>query len=152
MVKSTLCFVAVLALIAATAAYAQDFIGNDYRNVINGTWKDDYIEARGAGDDAFGKGGDDEIRMGTGNDLAYGGQETDEMLGGDGNDRLYAGCNGTCTAGVNNDLFGGNGDDFLAARNGNHDIVDGGPGYDTCYADIVEDDVSSCEDLHWSTP
>jgi Tol biopolymer transport system component len=63
-----------------------------------------------------------------GNDVIYGGRGDDVLLGGDGNDTLHGG------AGLDL-LFGGRGDDRLVARDGAHDVVDGGPGRDRAVVD-----------------
>lgn len=135
----------ILALMFVSTASAATFIGNDYRNVINGTWSADYIEARGGNDSVYGKGGSDDILCGNGHDECFGGQGADYVTGGAGNDRVYAGCNGTCNAGANNNIFGGDGDDVIGADNNLYDKINCGPGYDHVWYDIGLDDVESCE-------
>ena len=141
----SVCAVVLSAFALVSAAQADTFIGNNYRQVWNGTWGADYFEARGAGDEVWAKGGNDDILMGTGNDRAYGGADDDYIVGGDGIDWLYAGCDGSCDAG-NNYIFGGDGTDYLAANNNRYDELNCGAGYDHVWYDVGLDDVSNCED------
>ena len=145
--KSMLGLVVLFAAIVVASASAANFIGTNGNDVKNGTQFNDYFDLKPGDDYAFAKAGTDEIHLGDGVDVGYGAQNGDRIIGGDGFDRLYAGCNGVCPAGADNLLYGGNGNDQLAADNGERDLVDGGPGTDTCFIDWNDSD-TSCEIRH----
>jgi Tol biopolymer transport system component len=79
--------------------------GTDRADRLIGTRGDDVICGLGGNDRIDGRGGDDVLLGGNGNDV---------LIGGAGKDRL----------------FGGRGGDRLRARDGERDVVDGGPGHD----------------------
>ena len=97
--------------------------------------------------------GEDTMDGGPGNDLFFNtsGDEPDIFIGGEGNDSVRA----FGFASFGQDLIsGGEGDDWLEATGAEHhaespgapDTVDGGPGWDICYAD-PDDTVIDCEDV-----
>ncbi|MDA0910859.1 MAG: hypothetical protein O2809_04790 [Proteobacteria bacterium] len=120
------------------------YAGNG-NNIITTGNGDDLIEVQsgqntvrsGAGDDiVYGGNGDDLIYAGKGDDVIYAGGSNDQLYaqwgdnvlyGEDGNDTLYAGNDGA------DQLFGGQGDDTLRAKNGN-DLLQGQEGDDALIA------------------
>ena len=114
----------------------------------------------GSGPDQLnGAEGSDTVDGGPGNDLILNSiarqndPNSDVYLGGDGNDWVRAG--GSSSGFFGEDFIsGGEGDDVLegtaelhqAERPGFPDIIDGGPGWDICYAD-PDDTVIDCEDV-----
>ena len=127
-------------------------------NYIQGTLKDDLIDADALGaangatttddDTLWGNKGNDTLFGGLGDDLLYGDEGDDYMDGGAGNDTLLTGGgadgsgndtmlggDGNDTLGVafgNNVLSGGNGDDWVGGGTGN-DSLSGDDGNDTCH-------------------
>lgn len=110
----------------------------------------------GAGNDSLnGNGGNDTIRGGDGNDAILGGSENDQVFGdagddtvrGERNDDLVDGGAGTDT--LNGDTAAattGDGNDRIAARDGQQDLVSCGFGGDVVTADGVDVvDGSDCE-------
>jgi Ca2+-binding RTX toxin-like protein len=94
--------------------------GND---IIRGTQGNDVICALQGDDVISGGGGNDKIIGGAGDDVISGGPGNDTLLGGAGSDLL--------TGGPGHDtISGGAGADTLAARDGQRDTIDGGPGRD----------------------
>jgi uncharacterized delta-60 repeat protein len=107
-------------------------IGNNGKNKLKGTSKNDVIVGLGGNDKIDGGGGNDLICGGSGNDTITGGNGNDTLDGGNGNDKL-SGQKGTdsLTGGSGNDReSGGNGNDKLFG-NGGKDTLDGGNGNDT---------------------
>jgi hypothetical protein len=94
--------------------------GTDGDDVITGTDGDDLL---------CGLGGDDRIRGGRGNDTLLGGDGDDVLVGGPGSDRL----------------FGAAGRDRLYARDGEADVVDGGPREDRAWIDREGDRLNGVE-------
>jgi len=82
--------------------------GTNKRDHINGTNDPDFIDARGGNDYGAGKGGNDVIFGGPGNDVLQGNFGSDTLYGGPGNDTLWG-------------------------RNGKHNELHGGKGYDVCH-------------------
>ena len=85
---------------------------------------------------AFGYGGNDSLVGGSGNDNLNGGLGADTLMGGAGNDTL----NGEADDAADQ-IFGGNGNDYIAARS--HDIISGDAGTD--FIDIFSNDVASVD-------
>jgi Ca2+-binding RTX toxin-like protein len=94
--------------------------GTDADDVLVGTERDDLI---------CGLRGDDRIRGGGGDDTLLGGDGNDVLVGGRGADRL----------------FGALGADRLYARDGEADVVDGGPGTDRAWSDPAGDRIAGVE-------
>jgi len=93
--------------------------------------------------------GDDVQDGGAGNDLIFANQGRDTTEGGDGNDRLFAlslkDVDGPDDH-AGDTARGGGGDDRIAVRDGERDVVNCGPGIDKAlldFRDAVED--GSCE-------
>jgi Ca2+-binding RTX toxin-like protein len=111
------------------------------------------VELLGAGDDVDrGTAKDDDERGGKGDDTLSGGKGDDELLGGPGKDHLYGGPG-------NDELFDDQGEDVISAgpgndrisvRDGNHDVVDCGPGDDIAIGD-PHDTFRHCEHVY-TTP
>jgi hypothetical protein len=93
--------------------------GTDGDDVLSGTAGNDVICALGGNDHVHGGPGNDVIRAGPGNDEIEGQRGNDRLTGGPGRDRLD----------------GGIGADALRARDGARDLLGGGRGTDTAYAD-----------------
>ncbi|WP_028029931.1 M10 family metallopeptidase C-terminal domain-containing protein [Gemmobacter nectariphilus] len=99
---------------ALGSAYADEIIGNDLRNKINGGGGDDSIYGGAGADVLNGAGGDDHLEGGIG---------TDHLSGGIGNDTIYGG-------GGDDSLYGENARDLLMGDAG-ADLLDGGGAADT---------------------
>ena len=95
------------------------------------------ITGSGAGETLTGTPGNDVIDAGGGNDVVDGLGGNDTILGGSGADRLAGGAgNDTIVGGPGRDrMAGGLGRDVLDARDGELDVVDGGPGRDVARFD-----------------
>lgn len=89
------------------------YSGTSRSETIVGTKANDVLLGRGGNDTLYGRGGNDVIRGGTGNDRLYGGPGRDVLAGEVGNDRLYA-------------------------RDGQRDVVNGGPGFDEAWLDGLD--------------
>jgi len=98
------------------------FTGTDSADTLYGTNGNDVLLGRGGNDALYGRGGNDLLDGGTGNDRLYGGKGRDTLRGGPGNDRLYA-------------------------RDGQRDVVVGGPGFDEAWVDRL-DVVRGVERVH----
>jgi Ca2+-binding RTX toxin-like protein len=93
--------------------------------------------------------GDDTQDAGPGDDIVFANKGVDTTEGGDGNDRLFAlsrkDVNGRCDL-SGDTVRGGAGDDRIAVRDGERDVVNCGPGVDKAlldFKDVLED--NSCE-------
>ena len=107
--------------------WGQDEIyGDEDNDIIYGNQEKDMIWGNWGRDDLHGGDGDDEIYGGDDHDNLYGDGGSDILVGGEGNDNLLAG--GTNAAGQANELFGGDGIDFLWSSSGSnaHTILYGG--------------------------
>src|SRR5262249_45009449 len=96
---------------------------------IRGTINEDVLVGTPKADVICGLGGNDVIK-------GLGGNDT--LIGGPGNDTLIGG-------GGKNVLLGGSGNDLLEAKNGQADVVNGGPGRDQAVVDKGLDKVASVE-------
>lgn len=121
---------AVLALVAVPVAGAHNF-------GTNGTDSPDTLWGHEHADWMYGYGGRDTFYAYEGPDSAWGGDGNDYMKMGRGED-WADGQRG------NDQILGGYGDDTLHARDGEHDYVDGGPGWDYCRLDRI-DSHKNCE-------
>lgn len=86
---------------------------------VRGGPEDDVLVGTRRNETICGFEGDDVIRAGGGDDVVLGGDGDDLVIGGAGADRL----------------FGARGNDRLEARDGDQDVVDGGPGRDAARTD-----------------
>ena len=137
--------------------------GTDQPELLCGREGDDVIDGNGGSDRIFAGEGDDVVNAGPGNDFVLGGQGGDSnvIYGGPGNDHLEGGYGDDKifdtgrNSGVD-EIQGQPGNDIIHGDDGdprNGDIVDGGEGHDTCWADIREaesapyDFVWECEGL-----
>jgi len=120
------------------SAYADELIGNDLANDLQGRDGDDLIKGGAGADALLGEGGNDvlhggdgadSLSAGTGDDYVYGEAGEDTLSGGAGNDRLYGDFGSATGAEGDDTLYGGDGDDYLRGDAGG-DILDGGAGYD----------------------
>jgi Ca2+-binding RTX toxin-like protein len=110
----------------------------------------DHTILEGPGDDVdSGTAQADELVGGKGDDTLSGGAGDDELLGGPGRDHLYGGAG-------DDELFDDQGEDVIAAgagndrisvRDGNHDVVDCGPGEDIAVGD-PQDTFRHCEHVY----
>ena len=93
---------------------------------------DDFIEGGGGKDKIFGDAGDDTLLGQGGNDLLRGEGGNDRLTGGAGNDRLYGGDgrDGLRGEAGRDTMTGEAGNDSLFAKDGERDLLDGGPGKD----------------------
>jgi Ca2+-binding RTX toxin-like protein len=112
------------------SVHADSLLGDAGANTLDGLKGADTIRGRE---------GNDTLRGGRGADLVKGGLGADLLFGGDGADTLT----GSAEA---DQLFGERGDDFLYARDGEADIVDGGDGTDGARADADIDTLTSVEE------
>lgn len=96
------------------------------------TSKADRLRLTSHADTFRARGGADRIHAGAGNDRIWGDSGNDRLHGELGNDRLVGGSG-------RDQLIGGPGVDTLDARDGVRDqLIDGGPGQDTCLVDPAD--------------
>jgi Ca2+-binding RTX toxin-like protein len=116
-----LTIVGLLVGLCASVAVAKVITGTSGEDILRGTPKSDKIEGLGDRDKIKGKGDADKL---------YGQRGNDKIAGGKGRDRIY----------------GGHGNDFIRARDGFHDRIDCGSGFDRAEAPHPEDrTLSNCE-------
>lgn len=136
----------VIALLVAAGADAAPNLGaagctitgTAKSDTLRGTPGRDVICGLGGDDILLGYAGDDRLLGGSGGDLLDGGSGADVLLGEAGNDWL--------TGAVGPDRFsGGTGSDYLHARDGLPDVLDGGPGFDRAGIDGLFDRLTSVE-------
>jgi Ca2+-binding RTX toxin-like protein len=121
-------------------------IGSDVFDDMDGLRGDDSLDARGGDDVVFGDFGNDKIIGGSGDDGIDASFGNDKVDGGTGNDRLEG------DFGVDT-LVGGEGDDtiwqFRSSNlpDGSKDVISCGPGEDTAYISLEDDDFAAddCE-------
>jgi Ca2+-binding RTX toxin-like protein len=161
---------AITALITgllASTAYGAVIDGTPGNDRIHGKAAPDQISALTGDDVVHARRGSDTVDLGPGNDRGFGGRGDDKVYGGDGRDTIFANKGrDTIDGGDGNDrLFalsrkdvnrpddtegdtvrGGTGDDRIAVRDGERDVVNCGPGVDQAildFKDVTED--NSCE-------
>ncbi|MFM7967655.1 immunoglobulin-like domain-containing protein, partial [Aeromonas sp. A-5] len=107
---------------------------------INGTNRNDIINATAGNDAINGGAGDDTINAGEGNNAVDGGSGNDSITAGAGNDVIDGGSgNDVINAGNgNNTVDGGSGNDNITTGSGN-DSIDGESGNDTIFAGAGKD-------------
>jgi Ca2+-binding RTX toxin-like protein len=86
------------------------YTGTSRSETISGSNANDVLLGRGGNDSLYGRRGNDVLQGGLGNDRLDGGAGRDTMVGGAGNDRLFA-------------------------RDGQRDVLNGGPGFDEAWVD-----------------
>ena len=89
------------------------FVGTSKSETLRGTNGRDVLLGRGGNDILYGRRGNDVLQGGLGNDRIYGGLGRDSIAGGAGNDRIYT-------------------------RDGQRDVVNGGPGFDRAWVDRLD--------------
>jgi Ca2+-binding RTX toxin-like protein len=110
---------------------ADDIVGGDGDDNIDGRAGHDAISGGGGADHIVAGSGNDTVFGGAGHDIVFGGAGDDHISGGAGNDRLHGGDGDDIIFGDAGDdtLSGGSGNDLLSGGDGN-DLVDGGDGDD----------------------
>src|SRR5215213_9918054 len=118
--------------------------GSGSNNTLSGLGGADTVKGLGGTDFLFGDPGGDGLSGGPGVDHIYGGTGVDRLNGKQGGDHLkdvehtpYSSTARSKQRKVDV-LIGGRGNDTLRARDGNRDIIRGGPGYDKAYVDRVD--------------
>ena len=103
----------------------------------SGDHGNDQLYGNDGNDTVFGEGGVDTLEGGNNNDTMDGGPDGDNVVGGDGDDTLHGGDgNDDVNGGTGTDgIFGDNNDDYLRAKDGIADTVNGGAGADTAELD-----------------
>ena len=102
-----------------TLINAEDLVGSENNDRINGSFEDNTIDGGNGNDFISGASGNDDIRGGNNNDFLIGGLGNDRSEGGDGNDLLAAN-------GGDDVLSGGAGSDrFLYSGSNNVNSIDG---------------------------
>ena len=97
-------------------------VGDDNRNVLQGSKRDELIQGMAGNDRLFGYAGNDQMYGAIGHDYLRGGQGRDQLYGDEGRDRLFGGAQF-------DRLYGGGGSDRLHGGAGNDALV-GGVGQD----------------------
>lgn len=130
-------------------------IGSDTNDQINGTNTRDKVYAHAGNDLVYAKEGNDYVEGNADIDLIYAAEGNDEVHGGNGDDRalysgaLYGGDGIDYVYGEDgiDTLYGNDGSDVLAGGDDNDaiwsqdgivDAVNGGAGYNNCYADAID--------------
>src|SRR5215204_5176880 len=118
--------------------------GSGSNNTLSGLGGADTVKGLGGTDFLFGDPGGDGLSGGPGVDHIYGGTGVDRLNGKQGGDHLkdvehtpYSSTARSKQRKVDV-LIGGRGNDTIRARDGNRDIIRGGPGYDKAYVDKVD--------------
>lgn len=121
--------------------YADAFLGTPHRELISGGAGRDIIKGFGGPDLLEGEGGDDIARGGPGDDRLLGGVGNDVLVGGLHDDKLNAGNRFRQSPG-SDALYGRAGSDTLRATDAVPDLINGGPGLDTCHVNPSQQIVS----------
>ncbi len=140
-----------------------DIIGTDGFNVLTGSQRADFIDAKDGNDVVFGKKGDDLIDGGAGNDIIKAGKGDDSVIGRGGDDIILGGSGDDVieAGGGHDEIFGDGGNDLINGGHGNDtilggdwmDTVNGGAGSDLLLggidADVFEFDAEdfSCNSM-----
>ncbi len=144
--KKSIFVIAAILLIPTGVAFAQNFMGDDFANVIIGTKNNDKITAKGGSDLLFGFGN------------GMGGGPAEKLLGGNGDDELvgdddplglcgsvlFPTCNPLMDIGSPGDdiLEGGAGNDFVVGDNGNDESNEKASGNDITFGGAGNDGIS----------
>jgi Bacterial Ig domain/RTX calcium-binding nonapeptide repeat (4 copies) len=104
-------------------------------DTLKGLQGGDRLNGAGGDDDLFGGAGGDTIYGGIGHDVAHGKRNGDYINGIDGTTPYSAARKKQRTVDV---LIGDSGNDTFRAKDGNKDIIRGGPGHDKAYVDKVD--------------
>jgi Tol biopolymer transport system component len=117
------------------------------RDLVIGGLGNDVISGGSDSDRVDGSFGQDLLAGDQGGDLLMGGLGSDDLHGGIGNDRLFGGDGDDWLTGdLGRDVFsGGNGDDKFYAKDGQREVIVGGPGFDIAYVDRGLDRVRDVE-------
>jgi hypothetical protein len=144
--------VLVVAL-SAGAAWAANVNGTSGNDIIgpgpfNGVSLDkaDLIRALQGNDTVDGFTGNDTIEGGEGEDNLIGAKDSDTVDGGNGKDIIDLAQ--FDTGGSHDEGLGGNSNDTVKAKDGNHDVIDCGNGKDTVFYDQGIDSITKCEVLN----
>jgi len=125
----------LMAAALASAAWAATLVGTAGPDLIAGSSEVDTIYGLDGRDSLSGWGAGDELYGGRGRDLLFGRFGPDYLVGGRGEDRLWGGPG----------LDGGPGNDRIEAADGQHDLIDCGPGeFDRVSVDD-QDVIGRCE-------
>jgi hypothetical protein len=110
--------------------------GNDHADGVGGN---DTLRGDAGNDSLFGGAGLDRLFGGSGNDTLDGGPGVDVLNGDAGNDVMHGGVGNdtiSCSTGRVDKAYGDAGNDKLTCRDRvGGDVIDGGPGTDTCIGD-----------------
>jgi Ca2+-binding RTX toxin-like protein len=109
------------------ASFANVALGGPGNDTLIGGGRPDLLRGEGGHDFVDGNRGRDTLTGGDGNDSVSGGRARDRVGGGEGHDTIS----------------GNGGNDWLYARDGLHDTVKGGRGFDHAHVDRRLDSVSS---------
>ena len=130
--------VALALLMAAAlggAAWAATLVGTAGPDELHGSSEVDTLYGLDGGDSLSGRGAGDELYGGRGRDILLGRFGPDYIVGGRGQDRLYGGPG----------MLVGPGNDRIEAADGQHDLIDCGPGeFDRVSVDEL-DVIGRCE-------
>ena len=148
---------------------SDSILGANGSDVITGGANDDFILGANGSDILLGDDGNDRLSGGNDQDILEGREGVDTLLGDEGNDRLSGGNDQDILegGGGNDTLMGGSGADVITDGNGNDlifqgqinttskiltdgrmDIIDCGPGDDTVYISVGDEDKSiQCEHI-----
>ena len=121
-----------LVTIKGAETVAQEIIGNEKNNYLNGGAGNDSLEGGDGNDKLYGNAGDDKLVGGEGKDTLSGGAGADKLFGGAGNDCLNGGDgDDKLYGGTGNDKStGGEGADLFIFSGGSDTITDYTPGED----------------------
>ena len=135
--------VAVNQVLTITEPFANNIIGNNNNNLLQGTGQADEIEGLGGNDTLNGFNGRDSLLGGNGTDSLLGSEGADSLEGGNGDDTIKGGeDNDRIKGDLDNDSLEGNdGDDTLYGNLGNDRLV-GGSGYDLLYGNQGQDTIN----------
>jgi hypothetical protein len=139
-------FVVSVLLVALTAVAAWAAPPGAVVPGCNATFGDDLIRLGPGNDFCDALGGDDDLFGDQGEDTLIGAEHSDKVDGGNGKDTIDLAQ--FDTAGSHDEGLGGNGNDTVKAKDGNHDVIDCGNGKDTVFYDQGIDSITNCEVLN----
>lgn len=140
-------------LIVASGVALAESVRCDAAPPCYGTPELDEIWGTASGETIYALGGPDGAYAGGGADTVYGAEGNDiNLLGEEGNDTVYGGSGKDKIDAISDDTlgsvdhsYGGGGNDWIAAVDGNLDIVNCGKGTDEVIYDADLDTVKGCE-------